>query len=228
MRKILLFFLLVTNGCLFAQIGIRGGYGTSHFDTWQGYAYSRIDSKNASFLQNGWNVGVDYWFRLKSRRIEFMPEIGFSQFAPSNVDGVDYTLSSVNAIFNVHVYPLDLAEDCNCPTFSKQGNTIKKGFFIHVSPLLRYYLQNAKGIQEISSSTLVGGVRAGLGIDVGLSDFLTLSPMVAYEYTASANWKNLVAAKEQPIDNGDIASSHSGISGLVRLGFRFNAGRRRR
>lgn len=220
-------FLISSTG-LYAQIGIRGGYGTSHFDAWQGYAYSRIDSKNARFLQNSWNVGVDYWFRLKSRRIEFMPEIGFTQFAPSTVDGVDYNLSSVNAIFNVHVYPLDLAEDCNCPTFSKQGNTIKKGFFIHVSPLLRYYLQNAKGIQDVSSSTLAGGVRAGLGIDVGLSDFLTLSPMVAYEYTASSNWKNLVAAKEQPIDNGDISSSHSGITGLVRLGFRFNTGRRRR
>ena len=225
-----LFFLLciLLSTAMAAQFGLRAGYGTSHFADWQGFAYSRIDDRNASFLPNGYSVGVDYWFRLKKRRIEFMPEVGYAQFSPSSVDGVDYKLASINAIFNVHIYPLDLAEDCNCPTFSKQGNTIKKGFFVHAAPVFRYYLQNAKGISEITSKSAAVGFRAGLGIDIGLSNFLTLSPMVAYEYTSSANWKKLAAAKDTPIDNGDISSNHSGITGLIRIGFRWNEGRRRR
>ena len=227
MRFILVFSLLITSLTVFAQFGIRAGYGSTSFKDWEGFAYRRIDVNKASFLNSGLNVGVDYWFRLKKRRIEFMPELGYTQFAASSVDGYNYSLSSFNAYFNVHVYLLDLAEDCNCPTFSKQGNTIKKGFFIHAAPFFRYYIQEAEGSQSLSGNSTGIGIRAGAGIDIGLSDFLTLTPMVAYEATGKSNWKDL-ATLATNITDPDIKSSGSGLFGLMRLGFRLNSNKRRR
>ena len=119
MKSILVLCLLMTSLHIFAQFGIRAGYGSTSYKDWEGFAYRRIDVNKASFLNSGLNVGLDYWFRLKKRRIEFMPELGYTQFASSSVDGYKYSLSSFNAYFNVHAYVLDLAEDCNCPTFSK-------------------------------------------------------------------------------------------------------------
>ena len=227
MRFILVFSLLITSLTVFAQFGIRAGYGSTSFKDWEGFAYRRIDVNKASFLNSGLNVGVDYWFRLKKRRIEFMPELGYTQFAASSVDGYNYSLSSFNAYLNVHVYLLDLAEDCNCPTFSKQGNTIKKGFFLHAAPLFRYYVQKAEGSQSISGNATGIGFRAGAGIDIGLSDFFTLTPMVAYEATGKSNWKDLATLDTNPA-NPDIKSSGSGLYGLMRLGFRLNSNNRRR
>ena len=227
MRFILVFSLLITSLTVFAQFGIRAGYGSTSFKDWEGFAYRRIDVNKASFLNSGLNVGVDYWFRLKKRRIEFMPELGYTQFAASSVDGYNYSLSSFNAYLNVHVYLLDLAEDCNCPTFSKQGNTIKKGFFIHAAPFFRYYIQEAEGSQSLSGNSTGIGIRAGAGIDIGLSDFLTLTPMVAYEATGKSNWKDL-STLDTNITDPDIKSSGNGLFGLMRLGFRPNSNKRRR
>ncbi len=227
MKSILVLCLLMTSLHIFAQFGIRAGYGSTSYKDWEGFAYRRIDVNKASFLNSGINVGLDYWFRLKKRRIEFMPELGYTQFASSSVDGYKYSLSSFNAYFNVHVYVLDLAEDCNCPTFSKQGNTIKKGFFIHAAPLLRYYNQKADGNPSISSNATGIGIRAGVGIDIGLSDFFTLTPMVAYETTGKSNWNDLATLDGNTTDP-DVTSTGNGLYGLMRLGFRLNSNNRRR
>lgn len=219
-------FLMTT--LVHAQIGVRVGYGSTSFTNWEGFAYRRIDVTQASFLNSGLNFGIDYWFRLKKRRIEFMPEVGYTQFTSSTVDGIKYSLSGINTYFNIHVYPLDLAEDCDCPTFSKQGNTIKKGFFVHVAPLFRYYLQEAAGAKTLSGNTAGFGFRAGAGIDIGISDFFTLTPMVAYESVASAAWKDLGTFDVLPSSNPDISSSGTGLYGLIRMGFRLNPTKRRR
>lgn len=228
MRKFLLFCLLLLTTLAQAQVGIRAGYGKTSFDKWEGFAYRLIDVNQASFLNSGMNFGVDYWFRLKKRRIEFMPELGYTQFSTTTVDGIKYSLSSINTYFNVHIYPLDLAEDCDCPTFSKQGNTIKKGFFIHAAPLLRYQLQEAAGSKTLSGNAFAFGFRAGAGIDIGLSDFLTLTPMVAYESTAQSKWKDLATFDINPPSDPDISSSGTGLYGMLRLGFRLNPNKRRR
>ena len=153
----------------------------------------------------------------------------FSQFAPSNVDGVDYTLSSVNAIFNVHVYPLDLAEDCNCPyLFKTRQYHQKKGFYSRVTSVALLFA-NAKGIQEVKFLQTLAGRGESQGWNrcelEWFSDFVS---MVAYEYTTPAKLeKSGLPPKNSRLTMEIFLHPTHGISGMVRMGFRFNAGRRR-
>ena len=60
--------------CVNAQIGVSAAYKTFNAEDWFSLeAQSDIES------YNGYNVGLDYWFRLKNQRVEFLPEISFGQ-----------------------------------------------------------------------------------------------------------------------------------------------------
>lgn len=225
MKYILLLNFLLAATLIQAQIGIRASYGSTDFPEWESFAFGGNNKSNESFLSPGMSIGVDYWFRLKKKRIEFMPELGYTLFSPSAVNNIDYNLSSVNAFFNIHVYPLDLSEDCNCPTFSKQGNTIKKGFFIHAAPMIKYFIQEANGLSKVNSTAIVPGFRAGAGLDIGINDWVTITPMISYEVTSLIKWMDLryvtIDPLIDPVEILDIDSGHSGFYGSLRLGFSF-------
>jgi len=97
-----------------------------------------ITGELVDIRSNGFEVGLGYWFRLKNKRMEFIPEVSYMSLAGDGVGGLgDLTGFNVNA--NIFIYPLDFHSDCNaCPTFSKDGGLIKKGFhWIHKLYLTR-------------------------------------------------------------------------------------------
>ncbi|MBK8699142.1 MAG: hypothetical protein IPN29_06215 [Saprospiraceae bacterium] len=229
MKQAVLCVLIFTAILGHTQVGIRYGYGSSSFDGWEGHAYRLIDVSRTDFLNRNMHFGVDYWFRLKKRRIEFLPELSYTRFSSSTVTDINYALSSANFYFNVQVYLLDLQEDCDCPTFSKQGPTLNKGFFVHIAPSVRYFMQKAESTAlSLTGNTLGFGIRGGIGLDIGLSDFITITPMLNVERTTRLDWKNLtlVTEPDQPVQT--ISSDHSAFSGAIRLGLRLNKGKRRR
>ena len=70
MRQITVFIcLLLFTFNLSAQFGVNAGYRTNSADGWENYF------RGQDFLNSGFKVGVDYWFRLKNRRVEFTPEV---------------------------------------------------------------------------------------------------------------------------------------------------------
>ncbi|MGB4960884.1 MAG: hypothetical protein WBO36_15490 [Saprospiraceae bacterium] len=168
-----------------AQFGLRLKYNNNTHANWEKAINDRYAS-NSTLLKSGIEAGLDYWFRLKNRRIEFLPELAYSfasnESPNASINKISYQAFHIN--FNTHIYALDLEGDCDCPTFSKQGPSIQKGLFFHFTPGLGYY-QASISENETATPTLISNKASGLmvrlgiglGLDLGINDFLTITPM---------------------------------------------------
>jgi hypothetical protein len=217
--RFLIFLVCFSFSSLYGQIGFRGGYGTYSFDDWKTAAYNNEPSKTSEFLNTGFHLSVDYSFRLKKRRIEFLPAVSYYNYGQSTINDKKYTASSLDFAFNTHIYILDLEEDCDCPTFSKQGNTIKKGFFFHIAPIAKYFLQD---INATGTNAFAIGLKGGLGLDIGINDLFTISPILSYQRTSRVSWTNLNKIANSIDNPSDVESDFSGFNAELRLGFRFD------
>ncbi len=228
MKKIITFVLFVfCANCLTAQFGINAGFRSNGENKWEKYF------PNQDFLKSGYKVGIDYWFRLKNKRVEFTPELAFSQFTSENIyseilpplDVVSVKSQIYSLYLNTNIYFLDLANDCNCPTWSKQSDFFKKGIFIQLSPGFNYFqysLKNYQGHIE-KANDFVFSLGVGLGLDIGISNMITFTPMVAYHQYFNATWDGLSKSSITGIEIKDASEStnlgqfHVGLRIGVRL-----------
>ena len=210
-----------------AQFGLNAGYRVNEANKWKNYF------EEQDFLKSGFTVGIDYWFRLKNKRIEFTPELAFSSFKSDNVylnvlpylDVVSLKSQIYSLYFNTNIYFLDLENDCNCPTWGKSSDFLKKGLFLQVTPGLNYFQNsvenNVAGIEK--ANDIAFSIGAGLGFDIGISNMLTLSPIVSYHYYFNVTWEGL----SKPLGGGnendeanettDIKQFYAGIRIGIRL-----------
>lgn len=205
---ILLCFCLFT-GSAFAQLGINGGARLNGETNWQYY------TNQDDFLKTGFKVGLDYWFRLKKVRLEFTPELNFSQFKGNYSSTLDEAFKFTNNIYGFHlntnIYPLSFKDDCNCPTFKKDGQLIEKGFHFILSPGINYFdFQIQTDAEKYTHNDLVFSAGLGVGLDIGLTDFMTLTPLVMYHRYFEANWEGLDLAldmeQNQPVNASTTSS----------------------
>ena len=203
MKKLSLFI-----ACLFslqivsAQFGFSTGYKPINATNWEAI----IETNQANFpvgynptpLAHGVQIGVDYWFRLKNYRIEFMPELSYSTFKRvweiEDGTGVKEQINSnfLGLHLNTNFYIFEFKGDCNCPTFGKQGPDAKKGFFIQVAPGIDYVFNSFKNSEETkTASDLVPSIGLGIGIDFGLSNLITLTPVVKVHQYFGVEWDGL-------------------------------------
>lgn len=127
--------------------------------------------------QDGIHAGVEYHFRLKSNRVEFHPELGYRRsFTNANFPGIT---SAIDFDFNTSIYPFDFEGDCNCPTFSKQGTLIKKGFFFEIQPGVSQQTVSIPPLEEEDIQHLIFKFGVAAGLDVGISDHFTVTPYIA-------------------------------------------------
>lgn len=178
-------------------------------------------STNTTLYHREFEAGIDYWFRLTKSRIEFTPElsVGYSSQSISELPDFESTLWKYNVLLNIQIYALDLEGDCNCPTFSKQGATINKGLFFQLVPKLTY--NNEKLLANQNSTSLnhwTYGVGIGMGLDIGISDLLTVSPIVTYFINSSFNSLWVPGVDDNP----------SQVQFAIRFGFRPDYAHRRR
>ncbi|MBK8516341.1 MAG: hypothetical protein IPL55_08640 [Saprospiraceae bacterium] len=224
-----LFFISSANG----QFGLRLKFNQNNYKNWENVLVQRFQIDNRLFSK-GYEAGLDYWFRLEKRRVEFMPELAYSfsatTFDNHSIDKFGIGIFSFN--FHTHIYALDMEGDCDCPTFSKQGPSINKGLFFHFTPGISYY--NATGeaqpilssmpITNNSAQGLIFKVGGGIGLDLGISDILTVTPIVSYYFYGPMTWKKLA------VNGLDFVDSKNNLSMLqfsIRLGFRADYNNRR-
>ncbi len=174
---ILLLLMGLGGSPLYAQFGLRAQYGFADF-TADAPIRDRVDS------QNGYEVGLHYWFRLKNKRLEFFPEISYAaldQDQPGAAEALSFTYRRLGVRFPARIYPLDFASDCDCPTFSKQNDLIKKGFFVELAP---GYFYDQSSISQIDREDSHGQaeVSLGVGLDIGINDLVTITPLVSYAW----------------------------------------------
>ena len=196
------FTVLVVTLCftlnLSAQIGVNAGYRTNSADGWEKF----FEGKD--FLNQGFKVGVDYWFRLKKRRVEFTPELSYTRFNSSFSTGSligqvdqEFTATFIGLDFHTNLYLLDFASDCDCPTFSKDGSILDAGFFVQLSPGVAYGDFSAASSSETgetrneSTNATAFKFGIGVGLDIGISDGFTITPMVNWQRYFGMEWENL-------------------------------------
>jgi hypothetical protein len=181
-------------------------------------------SKN--LFSPSYEIGVDYWFALKKKRIEFLPELAFAYGNTDITNDVNVNMQRFLFNFHTQIYALDLNEDCNCPTFSKQGPSINKGFFFHVTPGVSFNQTNStvtssdliEIITEKKSQNLLFHVGLGLGLDLGINDLITLTPMASYYFFSAGSY-------DIPINQLETTTVNYAFTQLqfqVRAGFRFD------
>lgn len=168
MPKLLSLLLLICSAPVFSQVAVKA---SANFPETR---WSGADTPAEEVFD--WGIGnelaVGYWFRLKNKRVEFLPSIYYATASDGDLD-----LQELGAEFNVNIYPFDFGGDCDCPTFGKQGPQLEKGFFIQLTPgYARYQLESPVADFESGGGFTFG---AGVGMDIGVTNFLTISPIAS-------------------------------------------------
>lgn len=185
--------------------------GTSQFSVFAKYQPNQIEWQDEwqttlsddIIYQHSINYGLAYWLRLKNYRVEFHPGIYYSQSEQAvtlnSVATTHIEIPEINSIelngfgfeVPVHFYFLDLEGDCNCPTFSKQGNVFSKGIYAYFNPGVRrlsYSLGIDNGTADNSENQVLLTVAAGVGLDIGLGDLFTITPFGGLEFVPNMQW----------------------------------------
>lgn len=228
MKKLIIFSVLIFyTQLLSAQFGINAGYRSNGGNNWEKYL------EDQDFIKSGYKVGIDYWFRLKNKRVEFTPELAYSSFKSENTlpnalpDQNEVTAKSniYSLYLNTNIYFLDLENDCNCPTWSKSNDFVKKGLFLQVTPGLNYLdnlVEDPAGLNE-NATDFVFSLGGGLGVDIGVSNMITVTPMLSYHYYFNANWDGLAEQLGENFENNtanettDLQQFFAGIRVGIRL-----------
>lgn len=195
----------------YTQIGINYRYHNLESQQWN-------DAKKSDLrLNSSFDLGIDYWFRLKNYRVEFLPEIYYSAYSTSKDNA---KASNIGLQANTNFYIMDFEGDCDCPTFSKDGNFFTKGFFLSAGLGTEF---QTKSIQESTENVLeASGMKffamPGAGVDFGITDLITLTPYFRYKFTFNQSWEGFNAFY------GSEEADPSFINGTpqfgIRLGFR--------
>lgn len=209
-----------------AQFGLRSKYNLNTFSEWDNYIDANVNGNTDELFNSTIGIGLDYWFRLKKYRIEFLPEVHMGLKTSSEIPnaGASANLSYYGFNFNSQIYIFDLEGDCDCPTFSKQGPSLNKGLFLNVSPGVLFSnkeLSTETSDPPFSSSHLNFKIGVGVGYDIGITDLFTISPMVGYNIAPGAIFKELENIRTTPIEQPEVVKSNfNQIEFQIRFGFR--------
>ncbi|MFT4536271.1 MAG: hypothetical protein ACI9P5_003647 [Saprospiraceae bacterium] len=224
-KSILFIVFLSVSVTVFSQFGARVKYNLNTLSGFDSYIDANTNGNNDKIFASSIGVGIDYWFRLKKYRIEFLPEAHMGLKSKSNFENnstnTNFSYFGVN--FNTQIYLFDLEGDCDCPTFSKQGPSLSKGVFINVSPGVLY---NTKEIATelvdptIKSNQINFKIGLGLGYDIGISNLFTITPMFNYNLAPGLLFNDLQNIGSIPTKPPVIESSLNQLQFQIRFGFR--------
>ena len=230
-----IFALLFIGQSAIGQIGIRAKYLSNGIDSDQANFIEQTGQVTDA-LSSGFGLGVDYWIRLKTKRVEFLPELGINYSQTSADVGVSKVSIDYNSIYfnlNTRIYPMDFEGDCDCPTFSNQSTLIKKGFYFELSPGLGYYtahydsslptISNPEGDKVTSSEDGISyKIGLAVGLDIGVSNLLTINPYAMYNYHFGRQYDTAVS-RQFPVDYAPGGSTMSQLELGLRFAIRFDA-----
>lgn len=214
-----------------AQFSFATKYSLNSYSDWE----SELESLNyptSQFLDNGLEYELAYWFRLKNKRIEFIPGLSYQKNSYDSMETIDWDKTSFYLNLTAVIYPMDLEGDCNCPTWGKDGDLISKGFFIGISPSIGTHtmtssftnLTNPDLPEESSFDSKQISFRIGAvtGLDIGINKWITLTPQAHLFYTPGLEWEGLsdILEYRSPNTQETVKSSITEIQPGLKLTFR--------
>lgn len=207
-----------------SQIGLRVYYNSNQYGGWNEF-FQSIPSPgtNPRSVENVFSTSIDftidYWMRLPDKRIEFFPYINFHQATSSlELNSSELGLRQIGAGLVAHIYLLDLIGDCDCPTFSKQGTFMKKGFFLLAGLGADYSTKAVNG--NYVDGNIDANFQVGLGLDIGVNDILTITPLLRYKYYPDISWHEMAPLFGVDINNVDTSAGQLGLG--IRAGVRLD------
>lgn len=228
-KKSTVFTILLVATTLFpafsiAQIGLSLRYFQPVQNAWV-LENTTDQNDQQDLLRNGYSIGIDYRFFLEGVRIEFLPELSFQQSFYRPVSEAEFSTTGLGLSVHTNFYLFDLQGDCGCPTFSKQGSFFSKGFFVQVSPGVLFQFQNIEGINnntDINSSAIAFRLGLGAGLDIGISDRFTITPLAGIHWLPSLSWDGLGELVENslPWQPQNTSVSQLNWNAGLRVGYR--------
>lgn len=191
LKHVILLALLTFGISAYCQIGISGHWIRQSFPDWDDQVQPSV-VPNDNVFGSGYQIGLDYRLTPFEARIEVLPSLVYTAqtgaFTSRLASEYDWDLSSIGLHVDLNFYPLDWEGDCNCPTFGKGGSVFDKGFFFSLSPGVDYLTQQGTILTEdgrtitTEESVLQYSFGGGVGLDIGLSEYLTLTPYAGGRY----------------------------------------------
>lgn len=165
------------------------------------YRPSAIEERVATSVYDlQYGLAADYWMRLKNYRWEMVPTVSYTMGQTTStefMESSELSLQSLGFHFKNNLYLLDFENDCNCPTFSKQGGWFQKAFFVQVAPgYSMNWLNHSDVASEESEIAHLFELGIGAGFDFGLSDLITISPYFNYVWTNNFEYSYLSSEEE--------------------------------
>lgn len=227
MRAFIIIYFFLGAFSAMGQFGMRSSYNLNNASEWNDY-FSVVDINGKKVFDRSLSYSLDYWIRLPQKRVEFYPFISYHTASSSlSTRPVDLSFRQVGFGINSHIYFLDFIGDCDCPTFSKQGGLFKKGLFL-LAGIGADYSQ-----KQIDDKALINNnvsyedgnldfkIAIGIGFDIGVNDFLTVSPILQYQYYPDISWHELPTRLGLTGEN-NINSALGQLQLGVRLGIRLD------
>lgn len=222
MKRLALLFVMSSFALtLSAQFGVNVRHNWNEAENWM--ITGDNGQQDIALLEDGFSFGVDYWFRLKNYRVEFLPELNYSQYSTLADPELNFSTRAVSLFLNTNLYLFDLKGDCDCPTFSKEGPTLEKGFFLQISPGVSYFdYQDSQLELLVESSELVFSIAGAVGFDLGISDLITITPMVGLRFYPN-NFRedidkfSVITDSENAQEESSIRQAFAGLRLGIRL-----------
>lgn len=211
MKALLLFFSLVLYTNSFSQIGINGQFVFTEIINDGQYIYSRDETWSYSgngtsgsireLYDRGWVIGFDYRLRSRNYHIEFQPELSINHRDRNDGTVIQNTSTLINLFFKTNLYFLDIYDDCNCPTSSNKSPFLKKGLFFQIAPGISFWDLKYDGyhnIVHINRTSVPLSIGGALGLDMGINNHLTISPILGVRYFPKVRFKGHTGLPGQP------------------------------
>ncbi|HHH50126.1 MAG TPA: hypothetical protein ENK52_04025 [Saprospiraceae bacterium] len=223
---IALIVLILSSIHVQAQLGFTTSYVHINAPQWEELQVESQAGIPIVDFKNGFRYSIDYWHKLKEKRIEFFPELSYTSFKsePTNTSAFPADLKIFGFQYNVSVYPMDIEGDCQCPTFSKRGSVVKKGFFFQISPgvhLLNKHSENdILTLEQRNEKQTLFSIGFGAGLDLGINRFLTITPFARFNWFSKATWESLTINSNDPVIQTNETKLNQIYAG-IRLGIQW-------
>ena len=210
---VIIISLFIFCGTVNAQLGLSAFTNGLHAPGWD----HDVNQQGQSFYFNsGTFVAIDYWLRMKDTRLEFHPEFSF------RTNKNYYEFRTYGLHLNTDLYFLDFFNDCDCPTFTKQEPFLQKGLFFELSPGYNFMRVISFSDQdpdvEVEDKLNYFDLGFGFGLDIGLSKFVTVTPLARYRLGFGAKWERASEIHPDNSENSNLSFYEFGL----RIGLRFD------
>ncbi len=161
---ILIFFTFLSVGK--SQVGIKFIGKMNTYKTWNDLLYEVYPDRH-KLSHYSFGGGVNYNFQVHNVGVEVDMNAYIFDFIRKN-------------------YKRD------CPSFSRDGQWLKKSFFVQVSTALYQSFKQIKDVDvDLKSDNLAGEISFGIGVDIPIFRHFVVAPVIKYGFYVGEKWEGI-------------------------------------